>query len=411
MAPEIVPITEAEMPALHRVCSTTFGEESTPEMVADELLVTEYDRMIGVADGGRLVASAGAYSFDLTVPGGATMPVAGVTWVGVLPTHRRQGVLRQMMTHQLDDVVERGEPVAILTASEAVIYGRFGYGVASQHVRAAVRTRDSSFVSETADPGSIQLAWSGDEGIAKVLADVYEQSRLSRAGGLTRNDGYWAVVTGDSSYRRNGNGPLYYALHEDSSGSIDGYLMYRVKEGDNDGDNIAYANELVAADPAVQAALWRYVFDLDLTKKVIIRGLPVDDPLKWRLTNSRAMSVEHLEDWLWARILDVPAALSTRTYAAEGEVVFAVHDPFRPDGAAAGTFRLTAGTDGASCVPAPGAEASVSLSVEALGSAWLGAVPFRTLAAAGRVHATPEALANADRMFAVTPAPYCNTPF
>lgn len=411
MAPEIVGITEEELPELHRVCATTFGDASTVDMVDDERLVCEYDRMIGVADAGQIVASAGAYSFRLTVPGLSTVGAAGVTWVGVLPTHRRQGILRQMMAHQLDDVADREEPVAVLTASEAVIYGRFGYGVGAQHVKASVNTRRAAFVDDVEVPGTLRLAWSGDEEAIAAMADVYDAWRMTRAGAVSRHEGWWEVIRRDKEYRRDGRTPAFYVLHESPEGEVDGYAIYRVKQGKDDGDNEAYVEEVVTADPHVEAALWRFLLDLDLTKRVVAQGIPVDDPLKWRLADPRALTVEHLEDWLWVRVLDAPAALEARSYEVPGRLVLRVFDRFRPDGRAAGTFRLDASPGGATCERADGASPDVTLTVEALGTAWLGAAPLSTLALAGRASGDEDMLRKADAMFATHPLPFCNHPF
>ena len=411
MAPEIVGITEEELPELHKVCSTTFGEVSRADSVDDERLVCEYDRMIGVADAGQLVASAGAYSFRLTVPGLSTVGAAGVTWVGVLPTHRRRGILRQMMEHQLDDVVDREEPVAVLTASEAVIYGRFGYGVGAQHVKARLSTRRGAFVDDVRAPGTLRLAWSGDEDAIAAMADVYDAWRMTRPGAVSRHEGWWEVIQRDKEYRRDGRTPAFYVIHETADGEADGYAIYRFKSGADDDDLEAYVVELVAVDQHVEAALWRYLLDLDLTKRVLVQGIPVDDPLKWRLADPRGLTVEWLEDWLWVRVLDVPAVLEARTYEAPGRLVLRVYDRFRPDGRAAGTFRLDASPGGATCERVDGAEPDITLTVEALGTAWLGAAPLSTLALAGRASGHEDMLRTADAMFASHPMPFCNHPF
>jgi len=412
MAPQIVSITDVGLAEVHRLCSTAFGEESKPEMVDDERLVAELDRMIGVTDGGRLVASAGAYSFRLTVPGGSTVGASGVTWVAVLPTHRRRGILRQMMERVLDDAAAREEPVAVLTASEAVIYGRFGFGVGAQHARVTVRAKESGFIApllardSDAAPGSMRLAWSGDEAAIAAMADVYERWRGSRAGALSRHAGWWEVTRRDHPYRRDDHGPAYYALHDDAEGVADGYAIYRLKDPGHEWLH-ALVVELVALDPAVETELWRYVLDIDLTSKVIVRALAVDDPLKWRLADPRALTVDRLEDWLWVRILDVCAALEARAYDTSGRLVIEVVDDFRPDGRASGTFRLEVSPDGASCERADRASPDITIGVEALGSAWLGAAPVTTLARAGRARGDDDALALAADLFATRAAPFC----
>ncbi len=248
---EFVAIDEHNFEDLFVVGSAGFGEDPREDMLADERRIVEYDRMIGVSDGGSLVGSAGAYSFGLTVPGGAELRAAGVTWVAVLPTHRRQGLLRSMMTHLLDDVVARGEPIAVLTASEATIYGRFGFGVGAQFVRAKVTTADAAFASDATATGSLRLAFAGDEAAVQEMAAVYEQWRHRQHGALSRPAGYWENVRVDAEHRREGKTRCSYLLHRDASGATDGYAYYRVKTGDDDHDNLTYVNEVIAPDPVV----------------------------------------------------------------------------------------------------------------------------------------------------------------
>jgi predicted acetyltransferase len=412
MAPEIVGITEAELPELHRVCCVAFGEDTNDEMVDDERLVCEYDRMLGVSDDGRLVGSAGAYSFRLTVPGLGSVGAAGVTWVAVLPTHRRRGILRAIMQHQLDDIAEREEPVALLTASEATIYSRFGYGVGAQHVKASVRTKRAAFIDDIDDPGSIRLAWSGDNEAVATMAEIYDEWRRARPGALSRHDGWWGVVRNDHAHHRRGLGKSLYVIHEDADGAPDGYATYNVKLGEGDGANTVVVDEVVALDSVADGALWRFLLDIDLTTQLVANALALDDPLKWRLADPRALTAEYVEDWLWVRVLDAPAALEARSYAAAGRLVIEVVDPFRPDGRASGTFALDADPTGASCEHAHGREPDLTIPVDALGTIWLGAARPSTLADAGRIAAIDaDTLALADALFAVNPLPFCNHGF
>ena len=170
-------------------------------------------------------------------------------------------------------------------------------------------------------------------------------------------------------------------------------------------------DELIAADPDVEAALWQFAFGVDLTDRLELKGQPVDSQLPWRLVDQRAYECTGVWDHLWIRVVDTAAALSARRYSADGSLVIDVVDAFRPDGAASGRFRLTGGADGATCVRETSAEADITVPVEALGSAYLGGVKWTTLATAGRVTGSPDALRRADAMFACTPAPFCNTDF
>jgi predicted acetyltransferase len=394
---------------LHRVASPAFGDEPKQERLDDENLVVEFDRMIGVADGDQLVASAGVYSLELTVPGDATLPMAGVTWVACLPSHRRRGILRKMMKFQLDDVARRGEAVAGLTASEAVIYGRFGYGVASQFAEVKVRKSATRFITEPRATGRMRMVW--DDERPKVLPPVFDAWRRLRCGAVDRSEGRWEQIFRDRPYDRHGASPMFHAVHEDKRGVPDGYVSYRIKSSDNDDDWTGIVREVIAVDPEVEAALWRFVFDVDLTARFELRVQPIDSHLPWRLTDSRGYHTSGVWDFLWLRVLNTPAALSARTYATEDSIVLEVVDPFRPRGAAAGRFRLEGGPDGATCKKEKSSSADLTMSVEALGSAYLGGVRWSTLAAAGRVRGTPDALRRADAMFESTPKPFCNTGF
>jgi len=409
VAYEICGITEDNLTELHRVASTAFLEEPKQERIDDENLVVEFDRMIGVADGDQLVASAGAYSLEVTVPGGNTVPMAGVTWVACLPTHRRRGILRKMMKFQLDDVARRGEAIAGLTASEAVIYGRFGYGVASQWVEAKVRKAHTAFVVPPKTSGRIRMVW--DDEKAKVLPPIFDEWRRQRTGAVDRSDGRWEQMLRDRPYDRGGASAMFHAVHEDKRGVPDGYVAYRVKPGEGDGDATGIVREVVAVDPEVEAALWRFVFDVDLVDRYVLRIQPVDSQLAWRLADPRAFHVVGLWDFLWLRVMNTPAALTARTYATDDSLVLEIVDPFRPRGAAAGRFRLEGGPEAATCAKEKSARADLTMSVEALGSAYLGGVKWSTLAAAGRVTGTPNALRRADAMFTSTPLPFCSTGF
>jgi predicted acetyltransferase len=407
---EICAIGPDDLADLGRVVSTAFGDVLTDEQVEDERLITEYDRMIGVVDGGQFVAGAGAYSFEHTLPGCTTIPVAGVTWVGCLPSHRRRGVLTSMMRYQLEDVAARGESVAILTASEAVIYGRFGYGFSSQLVWAKVPKKRSAFVREPQTRGRIRYVW-GDER-AKVIPPVFDQWRRSRPGSVDRSEGKWKGFLLDRERDRHGASAAFTVVHEDDNGTADGYAWYRIRQAPEYVPNVIVAREVIAIDPEVEAALWRFLLDLDLADELEAQAQPLDSPLPMRLADHRAYRITFVADFLWTRVLDAPAALSARRYGTEGSLVIDVVDDFRPDGAANGRFRLDASPDGASCNRIdPSVDADLSVTAAGLGSAYLGGVSWTTLAAAGRASGTREALHRADLLFSCTPLPFCNTDF
>jgi predicted acetyltransferase len=406
---EIRGIDADDLNDLFYAVGTAFGDHAQPDQVDDERLTMEYERMIGVVQDGMIVAGAGAYSFDLTLPGATQVPVAGVTWVGVLPTHRRQGILTTMMAKQLDDVVERGEAIAILTASEAVIYGRFGYGVASHCAVATIPDHRNEFRVEPRAEGRARFVSTVEA--EKLLPPVFDAWRATRVGSVTRNEGFWAHRWLDRERHRHGNSAAFRIVHEDASGQPDGYAVYRIKGG-HDEDHSMVVDEVIAPDPEVEASLWRTLLDHDLNSSVETGVRPVDDQLRWRLADSRAYAVTGYYDHLWLRVLDVCDAFTARRYCTSDSLVFEVSDRFRPAGAAAGRFRLDASPDGASCVRAgAGDEPDITLEAPALGSAYLGTVRFSTLAAAGRATGTRDALQRADRLFTPENAPFCSTDF
>ncbi len=408
---ELRPIVEDEFDAFHRLLSATFGEDSTEEARVYERRSFEADRSILVLDGAEPVATAGAFSFELTLPGPRVVPAAGVSWVGVLPTHRRRGILRSMMVRQLDDVAARGEPLAVLTASEAAIYGRFGYGVATRAASADVLVAGATLRRPAGAGGRIRLV--DAQAAAAVLPGIHDAYRRWRPGAIARSAAVWESYLSDPKDWRDGASARFYAVHEDALGHGDGYAAYRVKpseSADAPGQTVV-VSEVHTVGAEVEAALFEYLLAIDLQRTLRLARRPLDDPLRWRLADSRRYRTTKISDWLWVRLVDIPAALVARRYAAGGCLVVEVRDGFRP--ANDGRYRLDGGPDGATAVRLDGAgpDPDLSLPVDALGAAYLGGVPFTTLAAAGLVQGAPDALARADAMFASTPLPYCDEPF
>lgn len=408
---ELRPVVDEEFDDMVRVTHAAFS--STPgdaESLEELRRVAELDRTRAVFEGGRMVGASAAFSFELTVPGPAVVPAAAVSLVGVLPTHRRQGHLTRMMGALLDDARSRQEPVAILYASESSIYGRYGFGVACSHVAVEVDTRHAAIRASTpTGPGRLTLLEA--EEAAKVLPGVLESARRRQPGDLRRPDAWWDGVFRDPEKERDGGSPNFYVVHESADGEADGYAVYRVKRTWDDAlpRGRVVVREVVGLTPVAEAALWRYLFGIDLTEVVEGELRPLDDPLRWMLVDPRRLRVTMASDLLWVRVLDVPAALAARRYPVPGTLVLEVADAFRPD--VAGRYRLDAGPDGAECRPTT-EEADLALGAEELGALYLGGVPPSTLAAAGRVgERRPGALARADALLASSPAPFCRTHF
>ncbi|MFD4248025.1 GNAT family N-acetyltransferase [Streptomyces sp. NPDC058525] len=367
--------------------------------------LTEPERSLGVWDGEDCVGSASAFSFRLSVPGGALVPAAGVTMVGVSPTHRRRGVLSSMMRRLLDDVRTAGEPLAVLTASDPAIYGRFGYGTATYALSVEI---DTTRVRLSVPPGTdeVRLRHVDPE---KALSDcerVYAELVARRPGMPARQPGWDRFVVTDPPEDRNGASPLQCVVAEGPDGEAVGYARYRVKpEWDFSGsEGKVEVADLDALDPAATAALWRYLFGIDLTWTVRAGRRPVDDPVLHLVSDVRR-SKPSVRDSLHVRLVDVAAALTARSYAAPLDVVLEVGDAFCPWNE--GRWRLVADGSGSAVCTRTAEPADLELSVRELGSAYLGGVTLTSLAAAGLVRELrPGAVVRASRAFAGDVAPW-----
>jgi predicted acetyltransferase len=386
--------------------STAFGGEFRPDdtdSIEQRASVTEFDRTLTAVEDGQIVSTASAFTFELTVPGGV-LPMAGVTHVGVQPTHRRRGILRSVMQRQLSDVREAGEPLAGLWASESVIYGRFGYGLAATATNFTIDREHTRLARATEPNGRFRLVTRED-----ALRDwpaLYDRVRVHYPGFYTRSEAWWANHRFRAiSEGEKGGRSLFWAQYE-RGGSIEAYVAYTLKGGDDDfalPAGTLEVRELIASDAEAEAAMWQYLFGVDLVKQ--IRGWlrPSDDPLFYMLADPRRLR-QTIGDSLWLRIVDVERSLPGRRYAVEGRLVFEVRDEFCSW--AAGRYVLDGGPEGATCRRTD-AEAEITLSAADLGAVYLGGPSFDMLRRAGRVEGSDTAVRNADTLFAWRPAPWC----
>ncbi|MFE2290038.1 GNAT family N-acetyltransferase [Streptomyces sp. NPDC059452] len=374
------------------------GVESAPESRELWRELTAYDRAIGLWDGEVCVGTAGAYRFRLTVPGGAAVPTAGVTAVSVAGTHRRRGLLRSMMRSQLDNVRSWGEPLAVLTASEPAIYGRFGYGAATRALSLSV---DTTRVQLALPPGTdgIRVRYTDPVAALPACEQVYGRLAAERPGTPVRQPGWERSAVIDTAQDRAGASPLQCVLAE-RDGEVLGYATFRTRP---DWDRVGpkgtvVLRDLGALDPAAYAALWRFLFGIDLMSVVEAGARPVDEPLLHLVSDVRRCEVR-VQDALHVRLVEVGAALEARAYRAPVDVVLEVEDAFCPWNA--GRWHLVADAKGgASCRRAPDRAPDLELSVADLGAAYLGGVSFTSLAAAGRVREVrPGAVAEVSSAF------------
>lgn len=347
------------------------------------------------SDGRPIVAVSLYFPVPLTVPGGESATTAGLSWVSVSATHRRRGLLRRMITEQYRTWREREFPLATLTASEGGIYERFGFGPAIFSHRVRVTPASAQF--RTPPPADSRVRYGNSEQVVRHVPEVHRRWAAGRNGAITRPETWWPSIIADRAFRRNSQtSGLHYLLH------ADGYAAYRIDAR----DKTAIVEDFVAATPEAHTDLWRVLSSLDLVSAVTA-SIPVDDPLPHKLVNARALEVQGRADELWVSILDVVAALELRTYGADGDLVLDVTDGF---GDRAGRYRLTV-ADARATVTRTDDAPQAGIDIATLSSVYLGGVSVREMAAAGRIDADPEVVAQLAAMFAVDEAPFAGTFF
>ncbi|HSK27849.1 MAG TPA: GNAT family N-acetyltransferase [Jiangellales bacterium] len=378
----------------------------------------EPERSEVAREGGRVVGHTSAYSLSLAVPGGTDTPVAGVTWVSVALTHRRRGVMRGLMRRQLDSLHEqRREPLAALWASEAGIYGRFGYGLASRKAEVSVPRshaglRELHDLAEAEQAGAWRLDVPAlDDDVRADCLSVYERVWRQRPGMLGRDATLVGHLTADLPRDRRGSSPLRCLRLLDGAGITQAYAWYRTThrwDPPLGPHGTTTVRELVAASPAAHRAMLATLVDLDLMGEASFWNLPVDDPLVHLLHDPRRSPAQVL-DQLYVRLVDLPRAMPLREYAAEVDVVLDVADDFCPWNAR--RWRLSAGPAGAECAPTTD-PADVALDVRDLGAAFLGDRTLVPAAYAGLVRElTPGAVTALSRAMTWDVAPWCDRIF
>ncbi len=375
-----------------------FAEHTNDEAAPIWESVLEFDRAIAAYDGDRIVGNAAAISFGLTVPGGI-LPVAGVTTVGVHPTHRRRGALRQMMRLQLDDVHRRGEPLAVLWASEGSIYQRFGYGLASLKASVKVDRHRNAFRRPHTFSGQIRMV---DETEARLaFPPVYEAVRPSRPGFFSHTPEFWnAEVFYFPEKWRRGRGAPFHVLHE-VGGIVDGYARYAVREGDVSEISVL---DFMATTPAAHLDLWRFLLDIDLMARVEAWNVAVDDPILLAIAEPRKLEMT-VGDALWLRIVDISSALAARRYRDDGRLVLEVADEFCPWNDGRWSLSVESGVP----IVEPTTDSpDFRCDVTDVAAAYLGGFSFAQLAAAARIsELAPGGVERADALFRTDRAPWC----
>ncbi len=406
------PATAEDWPRFGRAMDVVFGEPSTGPFLDVPTPLAELDRSLGLfGEDGRVHATAGVYSLEMTVPGGAAVPTAGITWVTVSPTHRRRGVLTALMRRQLDEVHAAGrEPVAALWAAEAGIYGRFGYAPATTKGGwSADPTRLRLRPDAPVSAGTVSLV--DVDAFRPAAAAFYERVRREVPGTLARDDRWWTRILRDDEDQRGGATARQLALHTEPDGTVTGYATYRIKAAWTDGglpDGTLTVQEVRAGTPAAHAALWRFLLSHDLVRRLSYEDGPGAEPLQQLLVDSRPWQSRPI-DGLWVRLVDVDRALAARRYPAPIDLVVEVRDQFCPWNE--GRWRLSGHPAGGYCGRTD-RDPDLVLGIEELSAVYLGGTSLAALHGAGRVtEVSPGAVTLASTSFSWPVAPWCVTEF
>lgn len=405
---EIRAITPEEASRYRRAIRAVFLDAGTvddDDFACDAFAPLE--RALAAFDGEDIVASLASFPTELTVPGGAQLPAGAVTAVTCRATHRRRGLLTEMIGRDLATSRERGEVADVLIAAEYPIYGRYGYGPATTSTTWELETGSATrFVT----PGAGTVTFVDNETYRKEAPAILERVRRERAGMIDRSPFDWDRF---ADLRRSPEAkPFegYRVLAVDDAGTPQGYASYTA---DSQWEHMRphgalHVTELTAATPEAAARLWRFLTEVDLVRTVRAGDRPADEVLPYLLENGRLARQVGTFDFLWVRPLDVARLLTARSYHAAGRVTFEVVDA---QGLAGGRYALEAAPGGATCAPTT-ASAELTLPVGALGAASLGGVAVGTLRRAGWLDEhVPGAAERLGALLSWTQAPWCNTWF
>lgn len=404
---ELRAITDDEVSEFRTTITRGFGGSYRPEGDQRFRSLMPLDRTVAAIHDGRIVGTLGDFPLQLTVPGGAQVAIAGTTMVTVDPLHTRRGVLRSMLTRHLDSAVERGEPIAALWASEAAIYGRFGFGLASEAYRTAIDGRDLALPAAVGDPNDYSYRELAGNDIVEIVGGYWSSVATQRAGFIDRSEARWSDIAADPEWMRDGGAPARHvvALRHDT---VVGYVHYKLNSKWTDfvADGTVEVSTLVASDADAAIALWRHVAAIDLFPHIDYWNAALDDPLPYVAVDSRAVK-RRVIDALYVRILDVPASLAARRYEHDGSIVLQVNDEL----GYAGTRVDLAVTNGVPVVAETDAPADVTLDVRELGALFLGRSCAQLYAGTGAIAGEPAAVRLLGQLFATQRPPWCGEMF
>jgi predicted acetyltransferase len=385
--------TYDEWPAVCHADARAFGVSMTPEEIEDRRRVHELDRFRVAFEKGKVVGVAGAYTMEVTLPGGATVPMGGLTWVSTAATHRRQGLMSRIVGAVHDDMDARGEPVATLFAAEGGIYERLGYGVSTRIVLNTIeprltRVRDAYRTA----PGAVEFL-EGDEVVPAVSA-IWDRFRRLRAGECGRTPDFQVYLYDNRKKEQGSLSPFVYLGHRD------GYAAYRMEERWNDGHpaHVLHLNELAALTPEAHAALWQTLLNIDLVGEIRSFNIAPDDPLPFLLENPRTLRTHEINDGVWVNVRSIPASFGARTYRTTDRIVVEV------DGK---QWAIEGGPDGGSCTAVATRADLVTTHAWFSSLLYGGMLPSALVAGRRMTARDADVLRRADLFFTTSLAPHC----
>jgi predicted acetyltransferase len=391
-----------EVKKIIAMCELTFGFVPDADDLESLANIVRTERMFGAFDGNQIVGSGTNFDLALKIPGGE-IPAAGVSLIAVLPTHRRQGLLRKLMDAVLIDAAEQGDPVSILWASESSIYHRFGYGCATRQAFFKVERDRFELLDKTPPVGRVRLL--DKEEALRLFPSVYDQVRSKTPGILARGEKGWEHRLRDPEKHREGATPNFLALHE-TDGVPTGYVIYNMKPDWAVGPKgKLLVKDLMATTPDATRDLWRFIFGVDLIETVETELIfAEDDPLQLLVTEPRRLQMQLVEA-LWLRILDLPRALEARSYLGSGDIVLAVADDMLPENQGSWSVQVKHGT---AVVVRTDEPADLDLHIKDLAATYLGAFSLSNLIAAGRAKELADGAAERfDGLFRTPASPCC----
>ena len=396
---EVVPLQFDDFVRWRNSVRAGFGDRiSEEESIFMRDHRAEIDRMLSCIDDGEIVGTGGADSFEMTLPGGNQVPVAGVAYITTAPTHRRRGIQRSIMDRIHRDSRVRGDAASILWASMGHLYGRYGYGNAIPSHDWTIRQAHTRFEFASEFNGEFRVL-KRDEALP-LMEQVYETARLERPGMIDRRTKRWQY---EIHPKRNADDFFLIYL---KAGEPKAYAQYAFETNPTTNDEFALridVNEAVSTDRASYTAIWRFLFDEPLAYDIVAHNRPLDDPIYWMLADPRRLRRE-TNDAIWLKLLDVGTMLEQRGYGASGEIVIEVSSA---TGGASEKWLLTADGDGGATCTSTNAEPHLTLPERSLGAAYFGAVSASTLVSVGEAEVSPTGealLPTIDAMFRCSPA-------